>query len=252
MNKITEKEAKKPDKFLELSELLGHWMEKHRKIIGGLFISGILVGSGIGLGSLYASYQEKKAQESLYQTESKIEKLKTDLEKKRKDKKEVVAHDKPDMVRDYGTLPEELKNKIKKFCHTKAGVLSSIRLASLFFDYSQYDKALELLKEVSSQVPSKGLLSGLIHMQMGSNLIGIEKYEEAKKQFNQVLSDESIRFLHSESILKLGLCEEKLGHQKEARDYYLRDSQEFASTEAGKTAKNYLRLLDASQIMVKE
>ncbi|MCB0362899.1 MAG: tetratricopeptide repeat protein [Bdellovibrionales bacterium] len=246
----------KSNKFIATSDRVGHWIEKHRKVVFSLIVGLVVIGGAFAAWKTYCSYREKQAQDSLYPYQARIEKiqaevLKKDAEEKAKKKSEKDTlkesqdnQSKDSLTADFGSLPDEYLKEISKYKGAKAGLISAIQLAALFMDYDNYDKAYEVLNQVLVSTGTKGVFFGLVHMQMGTVLGALNKYEEAKKFYDKVLKDKESEFLHSEAVLKIGLAEEKLGNREQAKAQYERASQEFASSEAGKSAKAYLRLME--------
>ncbi|MCB0365641.1 MAG: hypothetical protein H6624_04410 [Bdellovibrionaceae bacterium] len=243
--KLSKEEVRGPDAFVATSDKVGKWIEKNKvpvfSIIGALFVIG-----GIKVAwDQWAGYREKSAQEALYTVEAKIKKKQEEIAKEleaKKEKKEPAAD--RSLEADFGPLLSEYSSQINDLKGSKASLIASIHLAALYMDYKEFEKAKAFLAEQLPRVGKSGTFFGLLHMQMGTALAATGKNEEARSEFEMVVKDPGSAFLHAEAVLKLGLAEEILGNVDKARDHYNRASQEFSATDAGKTAKGYLRLMN--------
>jgi predicted negative regulator of RcsB-dependent stress response len=248
--KLGKDDIKGPDSFIATSDVVGLWIQKNRKLVFSVLGGLLVIGAAAGGWSWYLKFRETRAQEALYEVESKIYKIQADLLSKnesttQKDGKDtkIKASDK-NIDSDYGSLLGDFDTKIKSNMGSKAALIGSIQLASIYMEYENFDKAHQILKEISPTAGKNGVFFGLVQMQLASVLAAMNKQEEAKALYDQVLKDKGSSFLHSEAILKLGLMEEKLGRLDQAKTHYLRASQEFSATDAGKAAKAYLRLIE--------
>ena len=242
---------------MALSEKVSQWIEKNKVPIFSLL--GIFLALGlISVGwKQFFDYQERSAQSALYLIEAQIKKKQEEISKevagaKDEDKtnKRGGAKDKKspspgrNLEVDFGPLLEEYAAKIKELKGRKASLIGAIRLAALYMEYGDFEKAQSLLTDMARGVSPAGKpFFGLIYMQSGTALMATAKYEEARAKFQMVLDDPDSSFLHAEAVLKLGLVEEKLGNLEKAREHYTRAKQEFFSTDAGRTAQSYLRLI---------
>ena len=247
--KLTKEDIKNPDKFIEVSDRVGHWIERHRVIVFTILGVLLALGGTLGLWEMYTSHRENQAQSSIYEIQAKVEKIQANQLKKEPNKngQESSALQDNTIQNDYGNLLTEYEEKIEQLKSSRVALIAGIHLVSLYLDYAEYGRAFKVLQSISPYVGKGGLLSGLIHLQMGTVLVALEKYDDAKASYERVLQDKDSTFLHSEAVLKSGLMEEKQGHLEQARSYYQRASEEFASTDSGKTAKAYLRLLELNK-----
>ncbi|MCC7404852.1 MAG: hypothetical protein IT288_10690 [Bdellovibrionales bacterium] len=242
--KLTKEDIKGPDAFIATSDKLGRWIEKHKVTVFGTLSAALLIGAGLVGWEQWTLYRERSAQNALYAIEAKVKKKQDEIAKAEQEKvaKKEARADRV-LATDYGPLVDEYQAKIGELAGSKAAAISAIHLAALYMDYQEFEKAHALLTQQLGNTRQGSTFYGLLHMQLGTALAALNKHEDAKREFNLVVGDSTAQFLHAEAVLKLGLTEEMLGNVDQAREHYNRASQEFSTTDAGKTAKAYLRLL---------
>lgn len=242
--KLSKEEVRGPDAFISTSDKVGKWIEKHKVPVFSVFGALLIIGAANVAWTKYSGYREASAQEALYSIEAKIKKKQADIAKEQTENKDKAPAAERNLEADFGPLLGEYGSKIKDLQGSKASLIGALHLAALYMDYRDFEKAHGFLADVVSQAGKTGTFFALLHMQYGTALTALEKHEEAKGEFQLVLNDPGSSFLHAEAVLKLGLVEEKLGNMDQAREHYTRANQEFSATDAGRTAKGYLRLME--------
>ncbi len=243
-------DVKSPDAFLSISEKVFVWLEKHAKlaltiVAGALGCAVIYVGYGY-----FKEQREANAAEALYRSEAGLRKAETDLResraKKMQDKVANPVQAAPtDFSKDFGPSVESLKSEIVKQANSRAALVSSLNLVAFLVQHKQYEMALSVL-EIPKYRPAQGDdLSGFFNMHRGLVLLENKKFDEAAKAYEDVLKAKSLRYLHPEALLKVGLTYELKGDTLKAKENYEKLQREFPATEAAKSGLQYLRLMDS-------
>lgn len=260
MKKIDEKEIKGPDAFVQTADVVGKWFLQNKTPILGAVVLAIVAGVGYLTVDFYNKYKEARAAEAIFVVEAKIRDVEKviservskeeDAEKEKlKDKK---APSKPpkdpladiDFDKEFGSQAENLKQVILQHANTQVGIVAASGLAGLYSQFKQHQKAVELLSEMSKHLAEGGLTYGIIKTQLGTELTYLEKWDEALALFQDVLDHKPTDYLFGTVLVKMGVIYEQKNELSRAKDVYMRASTEFADSEAGKTARSYLRLLE--------
>ncbi len=258
-NKISKEELKSPDAFLSFADKVGQGLSEYWKpIAGGI---GILLLGGIGYTAFTAMNraQEQTASEALFKVEQKISNIKTEHAKKQQESvKDLIDNSKgtqkktdarlkevPELSfdKDFASLAKEVEQVITEHKSTQSAQRARIRLARLYIDYEKLDMAEAILKPAIAQSKKGTSLYGLSRTLLASVLSYKGQTGEAIEALSQILDDQSLSYLHSEVLLKLGILNKETGNTPRAEELFRRVTMEFGETEAGKTAKNFLKMI---------
>ncbi len=263
--KLDKNDLKGPDMFVSSVDRAWTKIERHRRIGASLVVALFAIGVAYTFFNAYKSKKETTAQveyylakkvlldtEKAYQpkpvdpktTDPKTTDSKT-LETKNTEKVAEQTEKKKtgNLDQDFGPAVTQLESVIKRNVGSKAAVLAALDLSPIFFEYKQGERAFNNLHEASKSVSKSDLLYGFLYMQLGNAQQANGKCEDAIKSWKLVSDSKNHTFLHSEALLNEGLCLESLGQRDKASEIYRRVSQDFGDTDAGKSAKNYLRLM---------
>lgn len=247
--KDVELDAKTPDAFLTWSEKGFKWVEANRTVVISVLSIGLVGGLAWGGYVQYRSWTEKSAAKAIYVAEAKLNKKKEELAKaesdamtKDKDTGKIKEPPKVDFEASLSESAREVEGAIVKHAQTRAASVAAIDLASLYLSYKKPDLASALLSQVDGG--NSETLKSLIQALSATAVFEQGDYNRASSLFEQILQDPNAEFLHPDTMVKLGLCYEKLDQADRAKEMYSRASAEFADSESGRTAKGYLRLLE--------
>lgn len=244
------------------------WTTQHSQLLLGAVAAFLIIGGGITAVGYFNQKSELKAQEDFFTIDKKYSEKKRKFEEalraqaqkaaapvaSAKDKKASPVQILPegitasgDLQKDYENLPAELEAVVKQHAGRSAATMSALRLAELYTDYKQSDKAVEVLSQVTTHGP-KDLLSGLAINLKATLLADSEKCTEALTEWDKVLQVKSLSFLHGEAKLKSALCYEKMNNTEKAMAIYSELSAQtpdasIVDAETVKEAGQYLRLL---------
>jgi tetratricopeptide (TPR) repeat protein len=249
--KLTKKEIKEPDAFISTVDRISEALYEHRRPIY------IAVGALLAIGIVYSAteyYQkttERKGQTALYEVEAEYEMIKEDFEgamaAEPSDEKDKVdsklKQASGNIEQDYGKVIKGFEKVIKEHSSTNASVLASIKLAKLYEDYNQQDKALEVLQKATKRVDSGDLFFAFVHTQIGNLLLEKNDCNKAIEHWQKVTKSKDLKFSHAPVLLKTGLCYEKLGQVDKAKSSYEKITKDFDSTTSADSARKYLRML---------
>lgn len=254
--KQIEIEARTPDAFLTSSEKILKWVEDNIFAVGAV-IGAILV---FGLGWLgynqFNEFQERRATKAIYSAQMNLNKQREQVAKDENDRLEKMLKEakdkggkdlskteeaKVDFDAVYAGPAQEVEKQIIAHKSTKAAAVAAIDLAGLYLDNKKPDLAAALLAQVSGG--DSEIIRALVKMQKSTVAMELGDYNRAISGFEELLAQSDVEFIHAEALLKVGLCFERLDQVDRAKETYQRVSTEFSESEAGRTAKNYLRLL---------
>ncbi len=254
--KQIEIEARTPDAFLTGSERILKWVEDNIAVVGGIFGAILLIGLGwLGYGQ-FNDFQERRATKAIYAAQMNLNKQRDQvakdenerLEKLLKEMKDKGAKDLPqkeDSKADFEAVfagpAQEVEKQIIAHKSTKAAAIAAIDLAGLYLDQKKPDLAAALLAQVDGG--DSEIIRALVKMQRSTVAMELGDYNRAISGFEDLAGRSGVEFIHAEALLKAGLCYERLEQMDRAKDLYTRVSTEFGESESGRTAKNYLRLL---------
>lgn len=258
-NKISKEDLKSPDAFLSFADKVGQVLSDNWKPIAGAL--GILFLAGVGYTTSTAinKANELAAGEALFEVEQKIATIKTEHSKKQQDsikdlldkedqdqeKIEARLKDVPELEfdRDFASLAQDVEQVIAQHESTQSAQMARIRLARLYIDYEKLDMAEAVLRQAATQAGKGTSVYGLSRTLLASVLSHKDQMDEAIGTLSEVLDDQSLSYLHSEVLLKLGVLNKEAGNTARAEEMFRRVTTEFGNTEAGKTAKNFLKMI---------
>lgn len=260
MTHLSKEEVRGPDTFISTADRFGRWIMKHQKS----FLSFLVI---IGLGGLgylavdgYINYSEKKSAQRLFEYQQRLLakqeewslQVRNKMENLNKDTKaagskgweEVAATvPKPDYNVAYAPLVAEYEKGIEKERGSKASLVHTSELAGFLSEEKRSGEAVTLLKKMLSGIEPRSLLETLLFTQLGTALASQNQWEEASQIFEKTLKSPSVSTVKPELLLKLGLCYEGLQNLGKAKEYLTLARDQFGSTQAGRAAKNYLRMM---------
>jgi TolA-binding protein len=103
---------------------------------------------------------------------------------------------------------------------------------------------LSVLDLPSYKPSAKDVVGGMWLMHRGIVLMENQKYDDAAKVYQEVVSSSDLKPFQPEALLKLGVVYEQKGEADKARQAYEKLAKEFPNTDASTSAQQYLRLLD--------
>ena len=251
-------DAKTPDAFLTGSDKLLKWIEHNRSLVGAVLGLLVLVGIGWVIYGQWTGMTERKAAAALYNVEAKIRAKREEfarkederlqkLAEKQADKKDKTGKTtetdtvKPDFDRDFAEFARQLETEIQNHKNTNAAVVSTLNLVGLYLTNKKPELADALLAKV--ETAKEDSLAALLKTQKATVAMELGDYSRAAAGFEALAQDRKAEFLHPDALLKLGVCQEKMGQVDDAKGTFERVSTEFGDSEAGRSAKAYLRLL---------
>lgn len=261
-NKISKEDLKSPDAFISFADKVGQALSDNWKPIAGL-VGIVLVGLvGYAVSTAMNRSKEAAASEAIFEVEQKITEVRTEhakkqqdsvkdlLEKEDKDGKneeEITKRleDFPDLnfEKDFAPIVGAVEQAITEHESTQTAQMARIRLARLYIDYEQLDRAEQVLRPALKNTDKDSSLYGLTRTLLASVLSHKGQIDESIQLLTQVLDDPSLSYMHSEVLLKLGVLNKEAGNTSGAEEMFRRVTTEFAETEAGKMAKNYLKMI---------
>ena len=230
MEKIIPRELKDPNAFMLMGEMAVKTGLAQRRVIVTIVTVLALAAAGYFGMNYWTEKQELKAQVELFKIQNEL-----------------------DVKRDKWT-PEEKSEGLKTYADRyadfvmqnpgrKASFLAAIEGAGLKFEAQDFAGARDLLKKVSDRLHSGSFYYGLIQTQLATALAASGAPQESVEILQKVLDAKKQEHLHADASLRLGLVYEEMGEVEKAKAQYLKTSQEYAQTDAGRSAKAYLRLL---------
>lgn len=258
-NKITKEDLKSPDAFLSFADKTGQALSENWKPIAGVLAVFLLGGIGYTTMTAMNRAQEQAAGEALFEVEQKISDVKTEYSKKQQEsvkdlldkaeenEKEIEARLKElpelDFDKDFASLTQQVEQVISQHESTQSAQMARIRLARLYIDYEKLDMAEAVLRPAAAQSEKGSSVYGLSRTLLASVLSHKGQMDEAIATLSQILDDQSLSYLHSEVLLKLGVLNKEAGNPDRAEEMFRRVTTEYGNTEAGKTAKNFLKMI---------
>lgn len=229
---------------------------KYRRLFIVLF-AGILIGGGGYLSIQWMNNrQETSAREAIFPAEQKLSKLREQdgapslekLKEKLKNKKDLTKKDEEpaktlDFDKDYKPAVAEVVEAIRKNITTKSALVAAMSLADFATEQKHPEVVTDILEQTLSAQKGDSLLTVLGRVQLANLQASMKDYEKARNQLQQVSKMKSAEFMMSEILLRLGLCEQKMGQIDQAKNSFNRVVTEFSQTEAAQAAKGFLRLL---------
>lgn len=200
------------DKLNAGLEKFASFCASNAKIVVGLFMSLLLVGSAIaGIG-----YKKKSAETAAFAELSTLERDFNNWKMSLSPNPE--AKEKPAAV-DTTQLSAKLTDFVKSKSDLKASHLASLMLVELGTALGQEAEVLKTLDSVPSKSNGQ-LLEGLATLKKGDLFANQNQCDQALKTWAQVVGQKKLPFLKDMAHLKSGLCEEKLSQKDKALMHY--------------------------------
>lgn len=250
-------EARTPDAFLSFSDKAVKWVEDNRGLVGGAL--GVFLVAGLGWVGVdqWGKMTERRAAASIYKVEAKIrekreafareedqrlQELSKALDSKDKNKAlPDLTPRKMDFDSSFADLARDLEKEIMDHANTNAAAVATLNLVALYLTNKKAELADAFLAKVERAKDES--LTSLLKMQKATVALEMGDYPRAAAAFETLASDRKAEFLHPDALLKLGVSQEKMGQIEEAKGTFERVSTEYGDSEAGRSAKAYLRLL---------
>ncbi|MDZ4676214.1 MAG: tetratricopeptide repeat protein [Oligoflexia bacterium] len=260
MEKLTKQDLKSPDVFQSSASRFTELAYKFRAPFVGALSLLLLAGLGWAGYSTFRDHQEGKAQEILFNAQSKLKTTEENFIKATtpqvplKDPKtgKLLPVVQNNLVKASGNLEADYKDSlplykdvIQKYPSSQAAVLASLDLGHLYSQHKKYDEASNVLQGAVKNARHP-VTKGLALDQLGGSLEAKGDCSAAISQWEKVEKDKDLQFLHGSSLIKMGLCYEKLNQNDKAEQTYRRAETSTTDAEAARTAKKYLRVLKRS------
>ena len=224
-------------------------LAKHKAIVGGVFLLGILGFVGWTAMDAVRSRSELKAQNALFAIEKQYSEKKEQFDQARfaelaGQKQDGLTKSSGDLTKDYGTLIDDLEAFAKGHSNTAAGAQAAMMAAETRIAYNQADRASEALEAVAKGTKTSTLVGALTRMAAGNTLAAAGKCDQAIKAWEEILATKAATFLHGEAALRSGLCLEKSGDKAKATEMYRKASADSERSSTAQTAKALLRAIE--------
>ncbi|MEC9281374.1 MAG: tetratricopeptide repeat protein [Bdellovibrionota bacterium] len=224
-----------------LTEVLEAFKKQQKLILGAVLVVFGVFGGITAKKSIEAA-NETEAQSKLFKIEKELQSLKEEQTKQAAVKEAEEKTADVDTKTQMKSLEDQLSSFVSEHKDLKAGVRASLILAKILSEEGQSDKAVEALDMVKTSLGS-GALASLYKTQKLSLYLDTEKYDEAVKLADEIIAKKDESFAHPVAYLKKAIAVEKKGEIEEAKAIYKKLSADYPEHSAGKTAKQYLRIL---------
>lgn len=257
--KISKQDIKSPDAFISFADRVGKALAENIKPILIVVGLALVIGVGLVVKRQLDLAAERAAQADIYQIEREIEEIQRQVEEKRAAEEaerlekitEKASNEKPkpseikvDYEKDIAPLATQLEGVIRQYEGTRSAAVAKVNLAAIYLQHERYELAKNLLDPLIGVLDADSSLYGLARMQLASALSYLDQVDKSVTLLKEVLGRMELDYLHAEALLKMGILYQQMGDYDQARDMYRRAETEFGNTESGKSAKNYLRLLN--------
>lgn len=236
---LSKQDIKGPDAFQSLADRVAKFLVAQKTPIISLIAAGLFVGLAYAGVGAYSNHTETKASEEIFKEAQRLDAAQSAWAQSNKDQTK-----KADFELQYGQVVKDLKTVILKHKSTRAAWVQSSELAAFLTSEGRNEDAVDFLRQVSTGLKDKSILYGVLYAQLGTAYSSIEKWSEALGSFETALNSAHAAPLRGEILLKMGLSHEALGQMDKAKEFYEKTRTEFAETEAGRAARNYLRWLE--------
>jgi predicted negative regulator of RcsB-dependent stress response len=281
MDKITEKEIRQPDAFIQTIDRVNSKLQPNKKIIIGLVIAVLLAAAGWATWDLYNSRREAQAQEALFIASHQVDKKdqaiaeatapkkdptknppgKNSSNKNQSDKnqpdKNAAADSTADSLSgkpknldaDYGVPLKSLQSVIDLYPGTRASWIAALEIARINQDYGQVDQGMQALQKIDVGNSASDLITATVQLRRGDFLQLKGQCDQAIAKWNLVTAAKGFDPLKPEALLRTGLCYENLKKYDEAKITYekLTKDKESSESRAGREGKKFLKLLQSTR-----
>ena len=140
-------------------------------------------------------------------------------------------------------IVQKYQELIEKWQGTSAGVVSTIELAHFLYQYEKPVQAVKLLQSTLNSYKKDNLIRLLSSYQLGLYLMDQKDYNLALPYFDFIIQNKKGKWLHPEALLKKALIYEKQNKITEAKNTYKSVQTDYADSQAGQLATQYLNLM---------
>ena len=271
MDKITEKEIRQPDAFIQTIDRVNAKFQPNKKAVLGLIALVVLGAAGWATSDYYNTRREAQAQAALFVASHQVEKKEQELaaandakatpDKANKSAKgaakapaagttsETLETKPKNLDSDYGTAIKSLQSVTDTYPGTRASWVAALEIARLDQEYGQVEQGYQALQKVEVGSKSDDLLSATVQLRLGDLLQIKGQCEQAISKWNLISGTKGFSPLKPEAMLRTGLCYENLKKFDEAKTTYekLSTDKDLAESRAGREGKKFLKLLQSAR-----
>lgn len=265
MSELTKDQIKGPDKFQKFSKSVIDWIQANRKAVLAGAIAFMVLGIVYAGYDLYRERVESKARVALFKAnklqddiakqeqDAKMqeEQAKADAEKAAKDKKAKASPAPSPAPVDVAGLKssalQAYQDVIRDYPGTAAAHIAVLQSSQMLLDDKKTDEAVQLFEK--NKEPSRGqtLLLGAYLSQKGKVLAQKGDCEGAVREWERVIGNPNLTIWHGDSLVKAGVCYEKLNQKDKAVELYKKAVASHGESDAGRAAKKFLILAERPQ-----
>lgn len=216
------KDLKRPDVFVQQSSIIFTWINQNSKLLVSL---GVLVIAGLGVYFGYSSYQSRKSEQASVAVFIAQKSLNTAIEK--------LAKTDPDWEKK--TSPDKLEKTAKEFVGTTAAFEAFMLLGDLYFDHSNYTKALGFYKEAAQSVHNR-FFKSLAYYSAGYTQENLKQYDGALDSFQQVINF-AAKGLKGDTLMAMARVYQLKGDSQKAMEKLNQITTDFPNTALAKSAE---------------
>lgn len=248
--------ARTPDQFQTSMGTFLDWLNKRIGALVAVAAALVVLTAAYGVYAYVRDSRESEWQDKYFPLEKRLTEKKRSYDEAGAQAKVAAANPKGpaatgtvasgDLSKDYGSLPQELKDFVAAAPNTHAGEMAALNAADLFLDYKNVDEADKVIAQVNKGNRVGDLLGSLVvNMKAG---IAADKGDckSAVGLWEKIAQNKNAVFLRDESKLRMGLCYETLNDAAKAESLYAevakKDAKD-ADSIAARDAERYLRLL---------
>ena len=267
MDKITEKEARRPDAFIQTINSINAKVQPNKKALIGLAVVILIAAAGWGSWDVYNSRHEAQAQEALFIATHQVEKKEQemaeadakakggDVDKNGKKKTkaappaETLEARPKNLDADFGSALKSLQSVVNSFPGTRASWVAGLEIARIYQDYGQIDPGLQALQKIEIGNKAGDLLAASVQLRLGDLLQIKGQCDQAITKWNLISGPQGFSPLKPEALLRTGLCYENLKKYDEAKATYekMAGDKDVSESRAGREGKKFLKLLQSNR-----
>ncbi len=243
---LSKEDVKGPDIFIQSAGKVSKIVYDNKTPIALFVCAIILAGVAVTGFDYYKDKKELESQSALYIVQSKYEKKMAEFEPSEKKEDKKPEQKTIDFEKDLRPFVDNYKSVFKEHKGTKGALMAANHAATILEEHGKVDEGLSLLEKASETIDSKELIDALTRMTHARLLEKNGKCEQAIKEWDQVIKESTLAYLHPDALLKKGLCQLTIGKKQEAQETYQIIKDDFADTAAGKSADRIFRELGES------
>ena len=261
--KRASEEARRPDAFQQGAGTAMKVIEKNFTLILG--VCGGLLALGVALVAIdmVGKQNEQTAAATLFPTEKAyLEKKdqfdrwdawqrqvkglsKEELEKREKNKPKDMVERTGDLQKDYSAVVSGFENVIATKSGTVAAKTAALYLSEIYRNYDKNAEAIAALQKVEKDLDGKNLIDALVILELGSRQADAGNCDVADSTWLKIPEMDRLKFVRNEVTLRRAFCLRSKDPAQAAS--LLKDlSLDEAESAAGRSAKRYMRTLDAN------